>query len=198
MRWAFVLRVEHYRNRWKHSIKLWNYSATFHEQNTASAPLWAYAEAQSHKNLLIKLNILSSIAHFRQNKKEDAIEKMEQGLDISHITGDTIVYTEFGNDVYEIINLVSKSDASSEHIKHVLSLFNVYPAKKAINGFSFKERDLNILNFVSMGYSNAQIADAMFLSPESVKKYLYDIFQALEVKSRMKAVIKAKEIGVIE
>ena len=49
-----------------------------------------------------------------------------------------------------------------------------------------------------MGYSNAQIADAMFLSPESVKKYLYDIFQALEVKSRMKAVIKAKEIGVIE
>jgi LuxR family maltose regulon positive regulatory protein len=175
-----------------------NEGSDYKDFNTASAPLWAYAEAQSHKNLLIKLNILSSIAHFRQNKKEDAREKMKHALDISQITGDTIVYTEFGHDVYEIINLVSKSDASSDHIKHVLSLFNVYPAKKAINGFSFKERDLNILNFVSMGYSNAQIADTMFLSPESVKKYLYDIFQALEVKSRMKAVIKAKEIGVIQ
>ena len=175
-----------------------NEGSDYKDFNIASESLWAYAEAQSHKNLLIKLNILSSIAHFRQNKKEDAIEKMKHALDISQITGDTIVYTEFSNDVYEIINLVSKSDASSEHIKQILSLFDVYLAKKAISGFSFKERDLQILNFVSMGYSNAQIAEAMFLSPESVKKYLYDIFQGLEVKSRMKAVIKAKEIGVIE
>jgi hypothetical protein len=46
-----------------------NEGSDYKDFNTASAPLWAYAEAQSHKNLLIKLNILSSIAHFRQNKK---------------------------------------------------------------------------------------------------------------------------------
>jgi DNA-binding CsgD family transcriptional regulator len=37
----------------------------------------------------------------------------------------------------------------------------------------------------------------MFLSPESVKKYLYHIFQDLDVKSRMNAVLEARRLGLI-
>jgi DNA-binding CsgD family transcriptional regulator len=38
----------------------------------------------------------------------------------------------------------------------------------------------------------------MFLSPESVKKYLYDIYKGLGVKNRMNAVIEARRAGIIQ
>lgn len=43
------------------------------------------------------------------------------------------------------------------------------------------------------GLSNDQIARQLFLSPGTVKRYIHDIYQKLEVKNRVQAVSKIKE-----
>jgi LuxR family maltose regulon positive regulatory protein len=164
----------------------------------ASKNLWGYAKDMSHQNLLLKLNILHAEAALIQGDKKEALSKMKNALKISRTTLDLTVYTEFSNRVYEILKLIPKTSSFYLSANHILSFFNVYPIKPKPEELAFKDRDVKILKLVSSGHTNAQIAEKMFLSPESVKKYLYDIFQILEVKNRINAVIKAKEIGVIQ
>lgn len=174
-----------------------NGTNNFNEFYIASKKLWDYVNSQSQVDLLLKLNILTSVAAFMQHKKEEAYRYMNAALTISEDTGDLWVYNEFSQHVLEILSTIKVDELLTSHLKDVLALLQQLNTSKA-NGVVFKERDIKILELVSEGYTNKQIADEMFLSAESVKKYLYHIFQDLEVKSRMNAVLEAKRLGVIQ
>ncbi|RXP64458.1 hypothetical protein EC396_00335 [Lutibacter sp. HS1-25] len=173
-----------------------NETHNFDEFYTASKKLWDYVNSQSQVNLLLKLNIITSVAAFMQHKKEEAFNYMNAALTISEDTGDLTVYVEFSQHVYEILSTITVDKSLAHHLKDVLSFFEMLNDKK-VNGIVFKERDIKILELVAKGHTNGQIADEMFLSPESVKKYLYHIFQDLDVKSRMNAVLEARRLGLI-
>lgn len=49
------------------------------------------------------------------------------------------------------------------------------------------QRELQILSHVVEGYSNKSIADALFISTDTVKSHLKNIYQKLEVHSRSQA-----------
>ena len=158
-----------------------------------SEKLWDYAQNQSHQNLLLKLNIMTSVAAFIQNKEEDAFRYMKQALSISESTGDLFVYTEFSYHVHEILINTQVDEELIPHFQEVLALF-----EEKVKDITFKERDLKLLELIAKGHTNAQIAEQMFLSPESVKKYLYDIYKDLGVKNRMNAVLEARRAGIIQ
>ena len=164
----------------------------------ASESLWKFGQSQQHQNLLLKLNILTSIASYMQGNINDAVKYMGDALSISEATGDRFVYIEFSDHVYEILASMQTKAVSSPHLLQILSLFEVSAHKKNRDDVELKDRDIKILGLVAKGLTNAQIAEQMFLSPESVKKYLYDIFRDLEVKNRMNAVLKARELGLIK
>ncbi len=57
--------------------------------------------------------------------------------------------------------------------------------------------DLEILREVAKGKSNKDIATAMLMSQRSLEYALTQLFQKLQVKSRVEAVAKSKELGFI-
>lgn len=59
------------------------------------------------------------------------------------------------------------------------------------------DRELEILELVAEGYRNNEIADHLCLSLDTIKKYLYFAYQKLDVKNRIGAVKKARELGLI-
>lgn len=54
-------------------------------------------------------------------------------------------------------------------------------------------RELQIITFLAMGASNQQIAEQLFVSENTVKTHLHNIFKKIEVKNRVQALIWAKE-----
>ena len=42
-----------------------------------------------------------------------------------------------------------------------------------------------------------EIAEKLFISPETVKKHIYNMFQKLHVKNRLSLVTKALEEGIL-
>lgn len=58
-------------------------------------------------------------------------------------------------------------------------------------------REKEILSLIAKGFSNKEIADKLFLSVGTVKNYVTNILQKLEVKDRTQAVLKAKDLGLI-
>ena len=65
----------------------------------------------------------------------------------------------------------------------------------AAAGLTAKERE--ILNLLSAGLSNTEIAKELWLSPQTVKFHLSNVYRKLEVKSRTAAVQMAHEKGLL-
>jgi len=63
---------------------------------------------------------------------------------------------------------------------------------------SFTERENEIVQLLCQGYSNRQIAEKLYLAEGTVKNYLSAIFQKLQVEDRTQAVIKVKEMGLMQ
>ncbi len=59
------------------------------------------------------------------------------------------------------------------------------------------KKDLDILNEVAKGKNNKYIASMMLMSQRSLEYALTQLFQKLQVKSRVEAVAKSKELGFI-
>lgn len=58
-------------------------------------------------------------------------------------------------------------------------------------------REYEILQLLSKGYSNNQIAETLFLSVSTIKTHTSNLYFKLEVKNRMQAVERSKQLGII-
>ncbi len=59
------------------------------------------------------------------------------------------------------------------------------------------EHELRVLRLVAHGLSNGQIADFLKIKERTVEFHLSQIFERLEVFSRVTAVLKAERLGLL-
>ncbi len=70
--------------------------------------------------------------------------------------------------------------------------------EKAIEYLHLSERELEVLELVSMGLSNKEIAGKLFVSINTVKTHLQKVYEKLDVNRRTQAVEKAKNLNLIK
>ncbi|MEP7256426.1 MAG: response regulator transcription factor [Ferruginibacter sp.] len=58
-------------------------------------------------------------------------------------------------------------------------------------------RETELLALIAKGLSNKEIADRLFVSENTVKKHLNNVYAKLDVTRRTQAILKAKQIGII-
>lgn len=69
--------------------------------------------------------------------------------------------------------------------------------EKEIEKLGLSKREMEILELMSKGLSNQEIATTAFLSINTVKTHVSNILMKLDAKRRTEAVIKAKELSLI-
>ncbi|WP_046180297.1 response regulator transcription factor [Domibacillus tundrae] len=74
---------------------------------------------------------------------------------------------------------------------------HVSDVKKEIDVQAISNKEYKILREISKGRSNKEIADSLLMSQRSLEYSLTNIFQKLNVKSRIEAAMKAKETGLL-
>ena len=67
--------------------------------------------------------------------------------------------------------------------------------QETIEDFDLNNRELQILEKLSIGMSNREIANDIFLSEKTVKHYMTNIMHKLHVSNRVQAAIKAYEMN---
>ena len=64
--------------------------------------------------------------------------------------------------------------------------------------YNLSNREYEVLQLVAKGHSNAEIAESLFLSLSTVKTHVSNLLVKLDVKSRTKAIEKAKRVHIIK
>ena len=59
------------------------------------------------------------------------------------------------------------------------------------------DRELDILRLVATGASNKEIAQKLFISPETVKRHTINIYKKLDAHGRREAVERGVALGVL-
>ncbi|MFA7407898.1 MAG: response regulator transcription factor [Anaerolineaceae bacterium] len=104
----------------------------------------------------------------------------------------------------ELIDAIKGTAAGDAYIdpsvaRKVLENVNQPPEmRKAKIKISLSPRESEILHLLSMGLSNSDIAQQLFLSEGTVRNYMSDLFSKLDVSDRTQAVIVALRSGLVD
>jgi two-component system, NarL family, response regulator LiaR len=69
--------------------------------------------------------------------------------------------------------------------------------EKQLEKTGLSKRELEILGLITEGLSNQQIADKLFVSENTIKKHVSNLFFKLDVERRTEAIKKAKDLKII-
>jgi NarL family two-component system response regulator LiaR len=67
----------------------------------------------------------------------------------------------------------------------------------ALERLGISKREHEVLELISMGHSNQEIADKLFVSVNTIKTHSSNLFQKLEVSRRTQAIQRGKELRLI-
>lgn len=69
--------------------------------------------------------------------------------------------------------------------------------EQLLRKLNISKREYEILELISRGYTNQQIADEAYISLNTVKTHTSNLFLKLDVSRRTQAVVKARELSLI-
>ncbi len=174
------------------------------EADSMISDLYSLASSGNRIERLVYLKIyyalMYKMAGDRQKSVNSLIEAMELAAD-----EDLLIFFLF--DLYYTVDLLDEvyrmQAAGNTRIpdRFIQKLRQAVDSKirqsKGSRDLGFSAREIETLKLMAEELSNQDIADRLFVSINTVKTHLKNIFLKLDVDSRTKAVMKAKEIRLI-
>ena len=163
---------------------------------------------------IIETKILLAIAYWRKGKSGNftALEYMEAAIVLAHKYEYTQSFATDGADLVNMLHRLQKKAVQSEHNIGVPSAFfrSLYieavatsKKQKGMTGghaplnLTFTDKQKMVMALMCEGLSRNEIAGRMDLKPNSVKTHVELIYRKLDVSSNIDAVLKIKELGVL-
>jgi DNA-binding NarL/FixJ family response regulator len=105
-----------------------------------------------------------------------------------------------GDKLVEAIRVVAAGDAllAPAVTRRLIGEFAARPVTPAVTGLDdLTERELEVLELVARGMSNAEIADELVVSLPTVKTHVSHVLTKLDLRDRVQAVVVAYESGLV-
>ncbi len=161
---------------------------------------------------LIEIYALQAILFDQMGKSEQAQETFAKSVELAERGNVIAYYIEIGKPFEQLVGKMPDEIKDRPLIKQIQKVMKTIPSyqlerkiTKVTKSNEKKEnlsiltiRELEVLECIALGLRNMEIADKLFISDETVKKHLYNMFQKLNVKNRLSLVAKAKKESLME
>jgi len=166
--------------------------------------LYSYAVTNNEFERIIELNFSLAQLYELKGQRSKAVDKVMNILEMSTSENQLFYFIFWAGELKNVFNEVFKIHATTKTNipqkfidKVQLAIRNEEKRRKKKTEFFLSEREIETLELLAQDMSNQEIADKLFISLNTVKTRLKNIFLKLEVGNRRKAVEKAKNTGLL-
>jgi len=182
------------------SEKSWNRASTLLDE------LEIYLKRCNNRRFLIEIYALKALLLYQTGNKDQAITTLQNSLQIAESVGIIRPYLDMGSQMFSLLKVSVKNNIMVGFAGKLLTAFReegalqtIRPTQIEIGEFTetISKRELEILTHLGQRMSNKEIAEKLFISPETVKRHTITIYNKLNVHSRQEAVERAAALGLL-
>lgn len=161
-------------------------------------------EQMNYNRRRVEILILKAIALYQMNRKDQALDALEQSLRLGESEGYYRTFIEHGEPLAQLLYLAVERDLSPAYASLLLRGIVEEPIKTSteegrdpdlIEPLSDRERE--VLGLIAEGLTNGEIAKRLYIALSTVKGHTTNIFGKLSVKNRTEAVTRARRLGLL-
>jgi len=167
-----------------------------------------------YKKSLIEVLALQGLLHDTLGDASVAQEKIAKALALAEPGGFIRVFVDLGPQMADLLKRLHEQNVAVNHIEKLLAAFS-YDEQVPVQEVSKSQaslalaaspqfledpltnRELDVLELLTQRLSNKEIAEKLFVSSETVKGHLKNMYPKLQVSNRREAVEKAKALGIL-
>ena len=158
-----------------------------------------YATQVNNLNLLLQANALKIVLYALKNETDKALKHLKSLLSRTKAESIIRVYTDCGSPMQNLISQISDVSRKDPHVLEILRSFNTKSRTRKEGLLREKplikqraseitQKEIQILQLISEGYQNKEIAEELYYSLGTVKTYIYNLYQKIGVKNRGQAI----------
>lgn len=153
------------------------------------------------KGILCEVQVLLSTIYEKMGSGFKALKELEAAILLAGEQGSIQFFLNEGRIMEgmlkKLINKYSTKTEQNIFIEDLLGSFEMQSVVGELSEGILSSREIEVLNMVAMGAGNEEIANKLFVSKNTVKTHLLNIYTKLGVHSRTKAVSKAEALSII-
>jgi len=178
-----------------------------------------FVQKSNRKTIRIDVLALQALILDAQGKEPAAMERLTESLVLARPGGFIRNFVDMGPPMADLLKRLQKQSVAVNYIEKLLTAFGddkqviepeaadhpvaspYQPLRPSAPSQPLLEplthRELDVLELLAQRLQNKEIADKLFVSPETVKAHLDNIYQKLNVSKRREAVEKAKKLRIL-
>ena len=159
--------------------------------------------ATARKGKQIEALTLLSVILLKAKQPDLSLQHLEQALSLGEPEGYMRVFLDHGSLMAELLSKALKKEIMPSYSSRLLASFSEITEGKGRDREvgnlpePLTDRETEILQLISRGLSNKDIAQKLFLSVSTVKWYTGNIYGKLGVAKRTEAVARARSLGIL-
>jgi LuxR family maltose regulon positive regulatory protein len=163
---------------------------------------------------IIEAAVLQAVALERLERADQALEALSAAIFLARRGGWVRPFVESGSALTDLLKRLDETDGSPDFVDMLLGTIqeNREPVKANCSpshdtpqltpGREFPvepltNRELDILEFLAQRLQNKEISEKLFISPNTVRTHLQNLYQKLHVSGRRQAVVKAIDLDIL-
>jgi LuxR family maltose regulon positive regulatory protein len=167
-----------------------------------------------NRPFLINVLLLQALLHDARSEESKTLSVLERTITLAEPGGFIRPFLDLGAKMADLLNRLTKQNIAIKYVGQIMAAFRneeMVAVQEADAGqsvslsrlqtqpfaASLTNRELEILTLLAQRLRNKEIADKLFISPETVKRHTINIYGKLNVNSRQEAVDKALILGII-
>ena len=178
------------------------------EVRTRLAPLVERATQQKHWGLVIELRLLQAQAQSLLHEEQEALAHLWQAVRLAETEGYVRLFVDEGPLLETLLGRLRERERRRGPTPYMDTLLAAFPPREQaeqppvsarkpgwLNPLS--PRELEVLQQLSRGASNQEIAKMLVITVETVKRHVGHILGKLRVNNRTQAGVRARTLGLL-
>jgi len=162
------------------------------------------AEATDRWLHVTEMLALRALARQRLGDDEGAMADTSRAAEMARPEGVRRLFLDLQEPMAALLRRLADQGYAHPFLGKLLTRFGAeqegkMPAvtRQVIQAESLTKRELEILQGLAEGQTSKEIAERLYLSPNTVRTHLYNLYDKLGVHSRVQAINRARELGLL-